>query len=76
MRIIPRLDRRLATAHRAAARVEPGFVWVNNASAHFLGAPFGGYEQSAVGREESIDELLSFTQIKTINITLRPEGSG
>lgn len=60
----------LATAHRAASRVESGFVWVNSASSHFLGAPFGGYKQSGVGREESIDELLAFTQIKNINITL------
>ena len=60
----------LATAHRAASRVEAGFVWVNNSSFHFLGVPFGGYKQSGIGREESIEELLSFTQIKNINITL------
>ena len=60
----------LATAHRAAARVEAGFVWINNAASHFAGAPFGGYKQSGIGREESIDELFAFTQIKNINITL------
>jgi betaine-aldehyde dehydrogenase len=62
--------RDLATAHRAASRVEAGFVWVNNSAAHFLGAPFGGYKQSGIGREESIEELLDFTQIKNVNITL------
>lgn len=62
--------RDLATAHRAAARVEAGYVWINNSSAHFLGAPFGGYKQSGIGREEGIDELLAFTQLKNINITL------
>lgn len=31
---------------------------------------FGGYKQSGIGREESIDELLDFTQIKNVNITL------
>jgi betaine-aldehyde dehydrogenase len=60
----------LANAHRAAARVEAGYVWVNGASAHFIGAPFGGYKQSGLGREESFEELLDFTQIKNINITL------
>lgn len=60
----------LATAHRAAARVESGFVWVNGSGSHFLGTPFGGYKQSGIGREESIEELLSFTQLKNINITL------
>src|SRR5207344_454807 len=34
----------LVTAHRAAAAVEAGFVWINDVSKHFLGAPFGGYK--------------------------------
>lgn len=60
----------LANAHRAASRVQAGYVWVNNVSQHFIGTPFGGYKQSGYGREESLDELLSYTQIKNINITL------
>ena len=60
--------RSLDTAHRAAARVQAGYVWINNSSQHFLGAPFGGYKQSGLGREECLDELLSFTQVKNINI--------
>ena len=60
----------LAKAHRAAGRVQSGFVWVNSAGPHFLGAGYGGYKQSGIGREESIEELLSFTQSKNINITL------
>ncbi len=60
----------LANAHRAAARVESGYIWVNSVSAHFLGASFGGYKQSGVGREEGSDELLTYTQLKNINITL------
>ena len=60
----------LANAHRAASRIEAGYIWVNNTSLHFPGAPFGGYKQSGFGREESIDELLEFTQLKNINITL------
>ena len=60
----------LARAHYAAGRVQSGFIWVNNAGPHFLGAGYGGYKQSGIGREESIEELLSFTQSKNINITL------
>lgn len=60
----------LKTAHRAAARVEAGYVWVNGVSAHFLGAPFGGYKLSGLGREESIEELLACTQLKNVNVTL------
>jgi betaine-aldehyde dehydrogenase len=62
----------LANAHQTAARVEAGYIWVNNASRHFIGAPFGGYKQSGLGREESLEELLHYTQVKNINITLAP----
>ncbi|MDO9195405.1 aldehyde dehydrogenase family protein [Rhodoferax sp.] len=60
----------LATAHRAAARIQAGFLWVNGASSHFLGASFGGYKKSGIGREEGFEELLSFTQLKNVNINL------
>ncbi len=62
--------RDLARAHRAAARVEAGYVWINGSSSHFLGAPFGGYKQSGLGREECLEELLSCTQIKNVNVNL------
>jgi len=60
----------LRTAHRAAARVQAGYVWINGSSAHFIGAPFGGYKQSGIGREECKEELLEFTQTKNVNVTL------
>jgi betaine-aldehyde dehydrogenase len=59
---------KLAHAHRAATRIEAGFVWVNHIGAHFQGASFGGYKQSGIGREEGLDELYSFTQNKNIHI--------
>jgi betaine-aldehyde dehydrogenase len=61
----------ISQAHRTAARVQAGFVWVNEVAKHFLGAPFGGYKQSGLGREECLDELLAFTQEKNIHIRLR-----
>lgn len=60
----------LTTAHRAAARIQAGYLWVNGASSHFLGASFGGYKKSGLGREEGFEELLSFTQLKNVNINL------
>jgi len=62
----------LSTAHRAAAAVQAGFVWINEVSKHFLGAPFGGYKQSGIGREECAEELLAYTQEKNIHVKLRP----
>lgn len=59
-------------AHRTAAAVEAGFIWVNEVSKHFLGTPFGGFKQSGLGREECLEELLAFTQEKNIYIRFRP----
>ena len=61
----------ITTAHRTAAGVEAGFVWVNEVAKHFLGAPFGGYKQSGIGREECLEELIAYTQQKNIHIRLR-----
>lgn len=61
----------LEKAHATAAGVEAGFVWVNEVSRHFIGTPFGGYKQSGIGREECLEELLTFTQEKNIHIRYR-----
>jgi len=60
----------LRRAHRVAAALEAGYVWVNGSARHFTGVPFGGVKRSGTGREESLDELLSYTQLKTVNIML------
>jgi len=60
--------RDVVRAHRFAAAFEAGFVWVNGSSAHFAGVPFGGVKASGIGREESAEELLSFTQTKSVTV--------
>lgn len=60
----------LAHAHNAAARIESGFIWINDAGPHYTSVPFGGYKMSGLGREENLDEMFSFTETKNINITL------
>jgi 2-formylbenzoate dehydrogenase len=57
-------------AMRVAKQLETGYVWINDSSRHFLGMPFGGFKASGLGREESIEELLSYTQEKSINVKL------
>lgn len=61
----------LTIAHRTAMAVNAGYVWINEVGKHFLGAPFGGTKQSGFGREESLEELLGFTQEKNIHVKLR-----
>lgn len=65
------LDAALDLAHR----LEAGFVWVNGRGQRPFGAPFGGYKLSGIGRENSIDELLSYTQLKNINISGHQEAT-
>jgi betaine-aldehyde dehydrogenase len=63
--------RDLVKAHRLAGRVEVGYCWINEVSRHIPGAPFGGYKKSGIGREECLEELLSFTQEKNVYINLK-----
>ena len=37
---------------------------------HYLGVPYGGMKNSGVGREEGMEEMLSYTETKVINIKL------
>ena len=62
--------RDLATALNTARALDTGYVWVNNAGPHFLGLPYGGWKGSGVGHEESIEELFSYSQIKSISVML------
>ncbi|MGH3318373.1 MAG: aldehyde dehydrogenase family protein [Nocardioidaceae bacterium] len=57
-------------AHRMASAVEAGYVLVNSPSRHFWGLPFGGVKASGVGREESSEELLSYTETKATTVVL------
>ncbi len=62
--------RDVTTAHRVARALETGFVWINGAGPHFQGLPYGGWKGSGVGRDESLEELLSYTQSKSITVML------
>jgi len=60
----------LGAAMKAAMKLDCGYVWINGAGGHFTGMPFGGTKNSGVGREECMDELLSYTRQKSLHVTL------
>ncbi|MFJ8133972.1 aldehyde dehydrogenase family protein [Streptomyces hydrogenans] len=61
----------LTTAHRMAAAIEAGTVWINTWAEMSTGnLPFGGYKQSGLGREGGLEGLDTYTQVKTIRIAL------
>jgi acyl-CoA reductase-like NAD-dependent aldehyde dehydrogenase len=62
--------RDLRIAHRFARDVEAGYVWVNDVSRHTPGTPFGGMKDSGLGREEDIEELVSYTEAKNVHVNL------
>ena len=57
----------LAKAMETAERVEAGYVWINS-NGRYIGAPYGGWKQSGIGEEECFEEILSYTQVKNINM--------
>ncbi len=60
----------VSTAHKAARRIEAGYVWVNTAGGQALGTPYGGIKQSGYGRDKVLEEMLSNTHVKNIAINL------
>lgn len=60
----------ITTALSAARRVRSGYVWVNSVGAHYPAVPYGGMKSSGVGREEGIEELLSYTETKAVHVAL------
>ena len=55
-----------AAAHKAAKVLQAGTVWVNTYRGMDWRTPFGGYKKSGIGRENGLEGLHEFTQIKTI----------
>jgi acyl-CoA reductase-like NAD-dependent aldehyde dehydrogenase len=62
--------RDIKKAHRAAAALKAGSVWINCYNIYDAGSPFGGYKESGFGREMGRHNLDLFTQIKSVWVDL------
>lgn len=60
----------LARAHRVAAALQAGTVWVNTYNMVDPAAPFGGYKASGYGRDLGEEALVGYTQTKTVWVSL------
>jgi acyl-CoA reductase-like NAD-dependent aldehyde dehydrogenase len=60
--------RDVGRAHRVAARLQAGTVWINQYNWYDSGAPFGGTKQSGFGRELGRDALAYYTETKTVYV--------
>jgi acyl-CoA reductase-like NAD-dependent aldehyde dehydrogenase len=60
--------RDVARAHRVAAQIEAGMVWVNDHHRLDAAAPWGGVKDSGVGREGGWESFHEFTQVQSITV--------
>ena len=62
--------RDVSKAHRLAAELKAGTVWVNCFDVFDTAAPFGGYKQSGLGRELGEYALANYTEVKTVTMAI------
>jgi acyl-CoA reductase-like NAD-dependent aldehyde dehydrogenase len=60
----------LARAHRVAARLQAGIVWINDWLILDPAIPFGGVKDTGYGREHGPEALNSYTHVKSVIISL------
>ncbi|HTS29086.1 MAG TPA: aldehyde dehydrogenase family protein [Bryobacteraceae bacterium] len=57
-------------AHRMAAEIRAGSVWINTYNSFDSGSPFGGYKQSGFGRDLGSYALEQYTNVKSVWVAL------
>ncbi|KAM5349046.1 hypothetical protein ACJ41O_008869 [Fusarium nematophilum] len=60
----------LERAHRVAAEIEAGMVWINSSQDCDPRVPFGGVKQSGIGRELGEAGLEAYSQIKAVHVNM------
>jgi phenylacetaldehyde dehydrogenase len=58
--------RDISKAHRMAAQLKAGTVWINCYNVFDAALPFGGFKQSGWGREMGHDALELYTETKAV----------
>lgn len=56
----------ISKAHKTAAAIKAGIVWINCHGIPDMAVPFGGYKQSGWGRENGFEALLQYTELKSV----------
>jgi len=62
--------RDLSRAHRVAAALDAGTIWINCWLLRDLRVPFGGMKESGVGREGGVESLNFFTEAKNVCVRI------
>lgn len=56
----------IGKAHKLAAAIRAGLIWINCHGIPDMAVPFGGYKQSGWGRENGLEGLLAYTELKSV----------
>lgn len=62
--------RDIQVAHRVAADIKAGSVWINTYNGFDTASPFGGYKQSGFGRDLGAYALDQYTNVKSVWVAL------
>lgn len=62
--------RDIGRAHRVAAKIRAGTVWINSYRTLTYSVPFGGYKMSGYGRENGMEALKEYTEVKSVWVEL------
>ena len=60
----------ISVAHKLAAKIRSGTVWINCHNIFDASLPFGGYKESGWGREMGHEVLKNYTELKAITVNL------
>ena len=63
----------ISRAHRLAAELEAGVIWINDHHRIGPASPWGGSKESGIGRENGIDCYKDYTQVKNIMVKTTAE---
>lgn len=58
--------RDIRRAHQVASRLRAGTVWINTYRKTNYASPFGGFKESGVGRENGIETMKEYTEVKSV----------
>jgi len=64
--------RDITRAHRVIHQIQAGICWINSYGASPAEMPVGGYKLSGIGRENGLETLNRYTQLKAVYVGLTP----
>ena len=60
----------ISLAHKTAAQIKAGLLWINCHGLADMAVPFGGYKQSGWGRENGEEAIAQYTETKSVVVKL------